>query len=95
MNTEPKPYISIDSIGGSCPTQADGELYGYPFYFRARHGEWTLDVVMPGQDQVLAENPFVHMEGDDDSQGFMPIPEAMRIIGEAYHQTITKHYKPK
>ena len=39
---------SIAELGGACPTQATGRTpSGRPYYFRARHGDWTLEVGEP------------------------------------------------
>ncbi len=84
-------YVTITQIGGACPFQAEGEILGCPFYLRARHGEYRLDVVVPGACPVSAwrhpETCLVHLEGDDDTNGFMRFQEGMSIIGEALHQT--------
>ena len=72
--------IVISAIGGSCPFQADGSFYGNPFYFRARHGDWTLEVAAPGEDPVCNPSLF-YADGDDDTCGYMELEEAMRIIG--------------
>lgn len=29
---------------GNCPVQAEGSINGYPFYFRARGGTWSVRV---------------------------------------------------
>lgn len=80
-NTNIVNAIEIENIGGCCPCQASGKIYGHPFYFRARHGEWTLDVVANGCNPVLSESPLFHFEGEDPDNGFMPEYDAMRIIG--------------
>lgn len=36
--------IVIDTIGGNCPVQAEGEVDGQPFYFRARGAAWSLTI---------------------------------------------------
>ena len=50
--------LTITSIGGYCPCQADGIMDGFPFYFRARWDGWTLSVAAPGSDpvQVFVDN---------------------------------------
>ena len=35
--------IEID-IYGHCPVQGEGTINGMPFYFRARHGLWTMTI---------------------------------------------------
>jgi hypothetical protein len=82
--------IIIKSIGGQCPCQAEGFFYGNPFYFRARGGEWTIEVAKPGSDPV--DNPeLFYMEGDDPDEGYMEIPDAMKHIGKAF-DAFTKKY---
>lgn len=75
--------IEIDSIGGFCPCQASGKIHGNPFYFRARHGEWTLEVARPGEDPICNPSIF-YKEGDDVSFGSMAISEAMQVLGFCY-----------
>ena len=38
------PDVAIESIGGSCPIQADGSWRGRELYFRGRHEFWRLEV---------------------------------------------------
>ena len=77
----PTPYIRIDEIGGNCPCQADGEIYGMPFYFRARGGGWTLSVSQPGEDPVLGGS-FYEAEGADESYGWIDEGQALTIIAD-------------
>lgn len=82
---EAKPY-SVDSIGGMCPTQADGLTPGgRPYYFRARHGRWTLDVGQPGWPVGLLDWPGDGEQvaaGDDPSHGSMTDDEVLVILDE-------------
>ncbi len=79
--------LKIDSCGGVCPTQADGTFDGNPFYFRARHGDWTLDVVAPGHDPVmpLAEETLFSASGDDESEGYMDPDDVQRLLLHYYN----------
>lgn len=43
--------ISVSSWGGTCPYQAKGKIDEYPFYFRARGDEWTLEVLVDRENQ--------------------------------------------
>lgn len=36
--------IKIAFLGGNCPVQAEGEIDGAPFYFRARGDSWRLEI---------------------------------------------------
>jgi len=38
------PSLEISSYGGACPLQAEGEIFGMPFYFRFRHGHASLNL---------------------------------------------------
>ena len=82
--------IVITGIGGRCPCQAHGTFYGNPFYFRARHGEWTIEVARPGKDPVSNPELF-YMEGEDPDDGYMDTPDAMKQIGKAFDE-FTKKY---
>lgn len=80
--------LVIDTVGGACPCQGEGCFDGNPFYFRARHGEWQLDVSLPEYDPVDASLIFVpglyRSVGDDPSDGYMLPETAVGIITEHY-----------
>ena len=80
--------LIIESIGGYCPCQAEGTMNGYPFYFRARHGDWQLDVAEVGGDPVEASIPddpaLYRAEGDDPWDGYMPVEAAKILIQTEY-----------
>lgn len=80
--------FTITDIGGACPTQATGRYTAtdQPFYFRARHGMWTLQVGEPGWltdycywpawiDEVA---PIA--QGDDPTHGWMETDDVVAII---------------
>lgn len=82
---EGRPY-TVESIGGACPTQAEGRTPDdRPYYFRARHGEWTLRVGEPGWPTCLLDWPddgdgtYVD-SGDDDTHGWMENPAVLAIL---------------
>ncbi len=84
--------IVISQIGGACPFQACGTFYGAPFYFRARGGEWSIEVARPGEDPV--RNPALYGDvGDDDSYGYMKTQDAMGLIGAAFTAFTDKYAK--
>lgn len=60
----------------------------HPFYFRARHGDWQLDVVSVGGDAVSASLGWsagvYRAEGDDPTNGYMEPTVAGAILGEHY-----------
>lgn len=82
-----RPY-RVDSIGGACPTQAEGFTKdGRPFYFRARHGEWTLDVGEVGWPDYTnwpigdAWNTGREVAaGDDPTEGWMEPDDVLAIL---------------
>jgi hypothetical protein len=49
-----KPEVKIKWLGGNCPVQAEGEINGQPFYFRARGEHWSLEI---GECQVDGPDP--------------------------------------
>lgn len=73
-------FIKVHFSGGVCPFQAIGEICWHPFYFRARHGEWTLDFAKPGKDPI--ENSFHGYRGDDPSEGYMKEEDFLKLINE-------------
>lgn len=80
--------FTVTQIGGKCPCQAEGVFYGFPFYFRARHGSWTLDVVLPGDDPVCAAGPVYHADGDDPEEGWMEPWTALAILAEHWKRFV-------
>jgi hypothetical protein len=81
----------IAELGGACPTQATGRnVDGRPFYFRARHGHWTLELGQPGwptdysdwPHDVMADEPevFLAAQGDDDTHGWMEDEAVLAIL---------------
>lgn len=76
------PAIRINSIGGNCPVQAEGEVDGKPFYFRARGDEWSMGI---GGDPV-SDPDWECFESYGDGPydaGWMPQHEALGFIAKA------------
>jgi hypothetical protein len=82
---------SIDELGGACPTQAIGRTaMGRPYYFRARHGDWTLEVGEPewptdyGRWQLAPAGWGANLvaSGSDPSAGWMEDDEVLPILDE-------------
>lgn len=73
--------LVIKTIGGACPFQAEGVWDDQFFYFRARHGEWTLEIGPTSDDAVWGE---LIAEGDDPTGGHMSDKDARSIIENAY-----------
>ena len=80
---------TIDELGGACPTQATGRTSDdRPYYFRARHGTWTLQVGQPGWETDYCawpgdawdrEDTYV-AQGDDDTHGWMEDDAVLAIL---------------
>lgn len=79
--------LIVTYLGGACPTQAEGTMWGNPFYFRARHGYWDLTVTVPDGDPILPADwdtdVVLHLEGEDPNQGWMEEAQVMPILREA------------
>lgn len=75
--------LNIDQIGGNCPVQAEGDVGGKPFYFRARGEHWSMSI---GGDDVIG-NPAWYYEEEYPhgpfSAGWMSIDEAKKFIAQA------------
>lgn len=87
------PSIEVHSIGGNCPVQAEGEIDGKEFYFRARGGHWSIGI---GGDPVTNpdwyfEAPYLDKEPETHpvvgemhfSAGWMPESAALSFIHTA------------
>lgn len=73
--TREDPPLAVSWVGGACPTQSEGEMSGEPYYFRARHGDWYLNI---GGADIF--KPVFRMTGDDPSCGFMEDDEVMPVL---------------
>lgn len=73
-------FIKVQSSGGVCPFQAIGTVCDHPFYFRERHGEWTIDFAEKGKDPV--DDSFHGYSGDDPSEGYMKEEDFLKILIE-------------
>jgi hypothetical protein len=47
---------------------------------------------LPGEDPVFPKDPYVQLEGDDETGGAMGYIATMKIIGRAYFQFLLKKY---
>lgn len=76
--------ITIDTIGGNCPVQAEGSFDGKHFYFRARGDAWQFHVGNEDKD-IFSDDPereWVIEEGYGSGfdAGWMPQHEAVGFI---------------
>lgn len=81
--TTTRPY-TVDTLGGAMPTQATGTwIDGQRFYFRARHGRYTLE--------VHPTDPVNHgttiTEGTDPTNGTMTDCQVLAILDAAARTT--------
>jgi len=81
--------LRVDSLGGLCPVQGYGTMGGLPFYFRARHDGWSLEVAdTPGGDPLASTEGHglcLELEGDwgppgGEAAGHIREAEAMAIL---------------
>jgi hypothetical protein len=73
--------LTISWLGGNCPVQAEGEINGKPFYFRARGESWSLSI---GGEPV--GNPeWAHFEwfGEWPDAGWMTEEQAEAFLRRA------------
>lgn len=73
------PLIEIEILGGFCPVQAEGRIDGQPFYFRARHSHWSIEI---GGGFVLGGEGWRHEE-EFEGAGWMLVGEARDFIAKA------------
>ena len=58
--------VKLLSFGGYCPVQADGEVDGKLFYFRARGNSWSMHIYPKGtKDIFFDDNPEVWSYSED------------------------------
>jgi hypothetical protein len=74
--------VSIETIGGNCPVQADGTIAGKPFYFRARGERWSIGI---GGDPIGDPEWFYgEPYGTEEyAASWMPVEEAEGFIHAA------------
>ena len=85
--------VDIISHGGMCPTQVEAEVAGYHLYYRARHGEFYVCVADTEESAVLAGSPpnegvIYFIEGDDDTEGYVPEETYTEIVDKAIEFTL-------
>lgn len=70
--------LTIDWIGGNCPVQAEGEIDGQPFYFRARGMRWVFSV--EGQEGEVLWSYDERFGDTEFAAGWMTEDEARAAI---------------
>lgn len=56
--------LRIDTLGGTCPVQAEGTVDGHAFYFRARGSYWSMSI---GGKDVIGEPEWYYDEAYEPS----------------------------
>jgi hypothetical protein len=75
-------YTIDDPWVGAMPNQIEGTLDdGRLFYFRARHGHWTLRVAAEAGGELYIGTPVV--EGDDEDAGWWSAAETLEVFKKA------------
>jgi hypothetical protein len=85
--------VEIDGRGGMCPVQIDGTANDHPFYFRARHGEWTCAIVGPGEDPIVIdrEEGIFFVRGEDETEGYARPEECYPALLDVFRQWKNVH----
>ncbi len=85
MGAEPQDIpFEIEYIGGNCPVQAEGLVYGKPFYFRARGQRWSMSI---GGADVVGNPEWYHEEPWGKTMfaaGWMTEHEAIAMMTKAF-----------
>lgn len=87
-------------LTGYCPVQGEGMLDGHPWYFRARHSEWSFSIAENPQDDPIdvrwGKSPGWYYEGDYDNASWMAYKDAWDFIISSYEQYLEGegYYKP-
>jgi len=80
-----KLNIKIETIGGNCPVQAHGTIFGTAFYFRARGQSYSLAI---GEDPVeipkYKKGWYVNKSWGEHEfdAGYMPVNLALLLIAK-------------
>jgi hypothetical protein len=77
-----EPIVTITLIGGNCPVQAEGDVDGHEFYFRARGNYWRMNI--GGEVVCNPEWSYEEPYGDEPyAAGWMSEDEARAFIAKA------------
>ena len=77
--------LTINTIGGQCPVQAEGSLNGKYFYFRARGEHWRFEVGEGAKEEgePLWTYGETYKDGGEYEAGWMDQDEAREFIDQA------------
>ena len=75
--------LEIDYIGGNCPVQAEGNIDGKTFYFRARGSSWTFYVGDYGNIEWEYSEEYITEDDDPFAAGWISDIEAVDFIEKA------------
>lgn len=92
--------VDINYHGGLCPTQVHAEIAGYHLYYRARHGDFTVCVADTEDHAVRAdsagdEGVIYYIEGDDDTEGYVPEDVYTEVVDKAVEFTLLYEQRTK
>lgn len=83
------PWMTVESLEGSCPVRGEGSMGAWRWYFHARNDTWSVAATDNGNDPVLVKknsrHEFFHEElyaastGPFDA-GYMPLDTARFYI---------------
>jgi hypothetical protein len=72
------------SLYGACPVQGEGVVDGRPWYFRARHDEWSFSVAAASDGDPVGirwgDGEGFVVEGEHENASWMPYAEAWVLI---------------
>lgn len=88
--------MDFGGCGGYCPVQAEGTVNGNPFYFRARHGDWSLHITAPNTDPVILPNThddsLFRASGYDSTHGWMDTEsEVLPLLLKQFKEFASEH----
>jgi len=81
--------LIIKRIYGNAPVQGEGTIAGKPFYFRARHGGWSMSIGV-GMDKPDADDKDAEWfrEGEWPNASWMPHEDARKLIEQLANEYI-------
>lgn len=59
--------------------QYEGHLFGHPFYFRQKHGAWSINVVLPGRNPIRPDEGSFIVAHDEGNEEISPV-DALLVI---------------